>query len=291
MRIGMVGGPCRHRQSEGSRHPRRDDDRRRARRRRRRDARRAQRDGRRGAEESVFHAVNDLPEGLYPALWPFQQLGALVLGPVVAVVALVLRPLPPGGRCACIVTVAQARRRAGRQAAVSRQRPGTSIGSDVALRGDVHARRRELRVRSRRARGGARRRGVPVPARAAGSSCRGCWSPPSCSDGCTSAPTTRSTSSAARPSASPSPGSSTSPAASAGSRRRARRSTVPSRWRHEQPSDGRPARRTGADPGPADGPPDRRRRRPSGAPPPLPRSIGLTGRGWLVARSSCSWRG
>src|SRR5882762_6048132 len=27
----------------------------------------------------------------------------------------------------------------------------------------------------------------------------------------------------------------------------------------------------------------RRRRRPSGAPPPLPRSLGLTGKGWLVA--------
>ena len=39
----------------------------------------------------MFQAVNDLPEWLYRVAWPFQQLGALVLGPVVAVVALVLR--------------------------------------------------------------------------------------------------------------------------------------------------------------------------------------------------------
>ena len=35
-------------------------------------------------EEDVFRAVNDLPEALYPVAWPFQQVGALVAGPVVA---------------------------------------------------------------------------------------------------------------------------------------------------------------------------------------------------------------
>jgi len=42
-------------------------------------------------EEAVFRAINDLPDALYPLMWPFQQVGALVVGPVVAVVALALR--------------------------------------------------------------------------------------------------------------------------------------------------------------------------------------------------------
>ena len=33
-------------------------------------------------ERSVFRAVNDLPAALYPVLWPFQQLGAVLVGPV-----------------------------------------------------------------------------------------------------------------------------------------------------------------------------------------------------------------
>ena len=49
-------------------------------------------------EESVFHAVNDLPDALYPAVWPLQQLGALVLGPVVAARGPGPAPLPPGHR-------------------------------------------------------------------------------------------------------------------------------------------------------------------------------------------------
>ena len=42
-----------------------------------------------GFEESVFRAINDLPSALYPVLWPFQQLGVLVVGPIVAIAALV----------------------------------------------------------------------------------------------------------------------------------------------------------------------------------------------------------
>ena len=42
-------------------------------------------------EETVFRAINDLPDALDPLMWPFQQVGALVVGPVVAVVALALR--------------------------------------------------------------------------------------------------------------------------------------------------------------------------------------------------------
>src|SRR5205085_8103678 len=42
-------------------------------------------------ERAVFHAINGLPGWLYPVMWPLQQLGNLVFGLVVAVVALVLR--------------------------------------------------------------------------------------------------------------------------------------------------------------------------------------------------------
>ena len=44
-----------------------------------------------GPERFVFRAINELPGWLYPALWPLQQLGNLVAGFVVAVVALILR--------------------------------------------------------------------------------------------------------------------------------------------------------------------------------------------------------
>ena len=33
-----------------------------------------------GFERSTFRAVNDLPAALYPVLWPFQQLGVIVVG-------------------------------------------------------------------------------------------------------------------------------------------------------------------------------------------------------------------
>ena len=33
-------------------------------------------------ERSTFLAVNGLPDWLYPVLWPFQQLGVVIVGPV-----------------------------------------------------------------------------------------------------------------------------------------------------------------------------------------------------------------
>jgi undecaprenyl-diphosphatase len=90
------------------------------------------------AEESVFRAINDLPQALYPVLWPFQQLGALLVGPVVAVGALIARKY----RLAAAVLVATLLKLATERvvkAMVSRDRPGTSIGSDLELRGDVSA--------------------------------------------------------------------------------------------------------------------------------------------------------
>jgi osmoprotectant transport system substrate-binding protein len=89
------------------------------------------------AEEAWFRAVNDLPGWLYPAVWPLQQLGALVLGPVVAVVALVLRRYRLA-IAACLVTILKLASERAVKAAVTRERPGTSIGSDIELRGDVH---------------------------------------------------------------------------------------------------------------------------------------------------------
>lgn len=89
-------------------------------------------------ERSLFHAINDLPGWLYPAVWPFQQVGALAIGPVVAIVALVLhrRRLALAALLATALKLVTERLV---KVIVSRQRPGTSIGDDVELRGDVSA--------------------------------------------------------------------------------------------------------------------------------------------------------
>jgi membrane-associated phospholipid phosphatase len=92
-----------------------------------------------GPEEAAFSSLNDLPGALYPLAWPFQQLGALVFAPVVAIVALVLRRY----RLAAAVLVAMLGKLALERivkAIVSRQRPGTSIGLDIETRGDVSIR-------------------------------------------------------------------------------------------------------------------------------------------------------
>lgn len=89
-------------------------------------------------ERKIFHAVNDLPNFLYKPLWPFQQLGNLAVGPVVAIVAALLKRY----RLAIAVLVATIAKLALERvvkAMASRQRPGTSIGSNVHLRGDVTA--------------------------------------------------------------------------------------------------------------------------------------------------------
>ena len=87
-------------------------------------------------ERSIFRAVNDLPQFLYRPLWPFQQLGNLLVGPAVALVAAVLHRY----RLATAVLIATVAKLASERLVkvmVSRQRPGTSIGPDVHLRGDV----------------------------------------------------------------------------------------------------------------------------------------------------------
>ena len=91
-----------------------------------------------GFEKSIFRAINDLPEALYRPLWPLQQAGNLVVGPVVALVALVLgyRRL---AAAALVVTVMKLVLERLVKAMVTRERPGTSIGSDVHMRGSVSA--------------------------------------------------------------------------------------------------------------------------------------------------------
>ena len=91
-------------------------------------------------EESAFRAVNDLPDALYPLLWPFQQLGVLVVGPIVAIIALLLRR-PRLAIAALVATLAKLWLERVVKSMVSRERPGTSVGEihdrgDVPLRGE-----------------------------------------------------------------------------------------------------------------------------------------------------------
>jgi undecaprenyl-diphosphatase len=86
-------------------------------------------------EEGAFRAVNDLPDALYPLLWPFQQLGVVVVGPIVAIVALLARR-PRLAIAALVATVAKLWLERVVKSMVSRERPGTSVG-DIHDRGDV----------------------------------------------------------------------------------------------------------------------------------------------------------
>jgi membrane-associated phospholipid phosphatase len=92
-----------------------------------------------GWERDVFHAVNDLPDWLYPAVWPVQQLGVLVIGPIVALVAALTRRFRLA-LAALLATVAKLALEQVVKSMVSRERPGTSIGSEIETRGDVSIR-------------------------------------------------------------------------------------------------------------------------------------------------------
>jgi len=87
-------------------------------------------------ERRIFHAINDLPGALYPVLWPFQQLGVLIAGPIVALVALAARKWCLA-LAAVLATVAKLLLERLVKAVVSRQRPATSIGRDIHLRGNA----------------------------------------------------------------------------------------------------------------------------------------------------------
>jgi undecaprenyl-diphosphatase len=89
-----------------------------------------------GWEESIFRAINDLPGWLYPMIWPGNLIGALVIIPIVAVLALAVRRY----WLALAVVVAGVLKLVSERvvkAVVSRERPGTSIGEDINARGDV----------------------------------------------------------------------------------------------------------------------------------------------------------
>jgi membrane-associated phospholipid phosphatase len=87
-------------------------------------------------ERNAFDAVNDLPGWLYPPAWPLQQLGVLVIGPIVALVAALTRHFRLA-LAALLATVAKLALEDVVKAIVSRERPGTSIGGDIETRGDV----------------------------------------------------------------------------------------------------------------------------------------------------------
>ena len=89
-----------------------------------------------GWEQRLFDAINDLPGWLYPLLWPVQQLGVLIVGPAVAIVAAITRRFRLA-LAALIATGAKLVLEPMVKAMVDRQRPATSIGGDVELRGDV----------------------------------------------------------------------------------------------------------------------------------------------------------
>jgi membrane-associated phospholipid phosphatase len=85
-----------------------------------------------GAERWVFHRINDLPGWLYAVAWPVQQLGNLVAGLVVAVLAAVFRKWR---LVVAVVLVTFIDLEPIVKRIVVRQRPGTSIG-DIVVRGD-----------------------------------------------------------------------------------------------------------------------------------------------------------
>ena len=136
--------------------------------------------------------INGLPGALYPVLWPFQQLGVLVVGPIAALVAACFRRF----RLALLLLVATVAKLVLERvvkAIVTRARPATSIGPGRRAAWRREPLRRELRVGPRGARSRRSPGSSPRTCPAAGRSSRGWssgWSP---SPGCTSAPTTRST--------------------------------------------------------------------------------------------------
>ena len=86
-------------------------------------------------EAEAFHLVNDLPGALYFPLWPFMQLGNLVVGPVAAIVAAILRRWRLA-LAAVVVTGSKLVLERVVKDLVVRRRPA-SVLADVALRGDA----------------------------------------------------------------------------------------------------------------------------------------------------------
>jgi undecaprenyl-diphosphatase len=92
-----------------------------------------------GWEKSLFEGVNGLPNWLNAPLWPVQQFGALLVGPLVALVAALTRRFWLAF-AALVATLAKLVLERVVKMVVSRSRPFTSIGPDVELRGGVSTR-------------------------------------------------------------------------------------------------------------------------------------------------------
>jgi glycosyltransferase 2 family protein len=90
-------------------------------------------------ERDLFEWVNELPGPLLPVLWPFQQLGAFAIVPLLALVLAITRRV----RWSVAVMVAGVLKLISERvvkAVVTRGRPFTSIGPDIEVRGDVPTR-------------------------------------------------------------------------------------------------------------------------------------------------------
>jgi membrane-associated phospholipid phosphatase len=88
-----------------------------------------------GPERAVFRAINGLPDALSPAMRVAQFLGVLGVGPIVALVALLLRRWRLG-LAALLVTGAKLVAERTVWHFVSRSRPGTTI-PDAIVRGNT----------------------------------------------------------------------------------------------------------------------------------------------------------
>ena len=84
-------------------------------------------------ERRAFEAINGLPDALSPAMRQAQLLGILAVGPIVVVVALVLRR-PRLAIAAALVTVGKLAAERIVWQIVQRDRPGTTI-ADAIVRG------------------------------------------------------------------------------------------------------------------------------------------------------------
>ncbi len=90
-----------------------------------------------GTERATFRAINDLSDAFQPLLWPFMQLGNLLAGPIVAVVAVITTRYRLA-LAAVIVTIGKLGGERAVKVLVDRQRPAAVI-DDVIRRGDTPA--------------------------------------------------------------------------------------------------------------------------------------------------------
>jgi undecaprenyl-diphosphatase len=86
-------------------------------------------------EREVFDAINGLPDGLLPVAQAAQFLGVLVIGPIVALAAALLRRWRLA-IAAALITIGKLAAERTVWELVQRQRPGTSL-PDAIVRGDT----------------------------------------------------------------------------------------------------------------------------------------------------------